>query len=50
MSAKPRVLLIVTQDTKEEESRFVRATLESAGIDVVHLDPSVRRTNGGAQI
>ncbi|MEI9852113.1 MAG: Tm-1-like ATP-binding domain-containing protein [Sphingomonas sp.] len=50
MQAKPRVLLIVTQDTKEEEARFVRGTLESAGIDVVHLDPSVRRSLGGAEL
>jgi len=47
---KPRVLLIVTQDTKEEEGRFLRACLESAGCEVVHLDPSVRRTVGGAEI
>ncbi len=47
---KPRVLLIVTQDTKEEEGRFLRACLESAGCEVVHLDPSVRKTVGGAEI
>ena len=50
MTGKPRVLLVITQDTKEEEARFVRATLESAGVDVVHLDPSIRRTVGGAEI
>ena len=50
MSEKPGVLLVITQDTKEEEARFVRQTLESAGVDVVHLDPSVRRTVGGAEI
>ena len=50
MSGKPGVLLVITQDTKEEEARFVRQTLESAGVDVVHLDPSVRRTVGGAEI
>jgi uncharacterized protein (UPF0261 family) len=47
---KPRVLLIVTQDTKEEEGRFLRECLETAGCEVVHLDPSVRRTVGGAEI
>lgn len=47
---KPSVLLIVTQDTKEEEGRFLRQCLELAGCDVVHLDPSVRRTVGGAEI
>jgi uncharacterized protein (UPF0261 family) len=43
-------MLIITQDTKAEEARFVRAELESAGCEVVHLDPSVRRTVGGAEI
>lgn len=47
---RPSVLLICTQDTKEEEARFTRAILEQAGVDVVHLDPSVRRTVGGAEI
>jgi uncharacterized protein (UPF0261 family) len=47
---KPKVLLIITQDTKEEEGRFVRAVLEEAGVDVVHLDPSIRKTVGGAEI
>jgi uncharacterized protein (UPF0261 family) len=47
---KPRVLLIVTQDTKEIEGRFLRHCLEEAACDVVHLDPSVRRTVGGAEI
>jgi uncharacterized protein (UPF0261 family) len=46
----PRVLLIITQDTKEQEARFLRATLEGAGVDVVHLDASIRRTVGGAEI
>ena len=49
-NANPRVLLIVTQDTKEEEGRFLRECLESAGCEVVHLDASVRRTVGGAEI
>ena len=47
---KPRVLLILTQDTKEQEGRFARGVLEAAGCDVIHLDPSVRRTVGGAEI
>lgn len=50
MTEKPRVLLIATQDTKEEESRFLRGCLEDAGCQVVHLDPSVRQTVGGAEI
>ena len=50
MDNEPSVLLIITQDTKEEEARFARAALEEAGVRVVHLDPSVRRTLGGAEI
>jgi uncharacterized protein (UPF0261 family) len=50
MAKLPRVLLIVTQDTKEIEARFVRRTLEAAGVEVVHLDPSIRQTIGGAEI
>lgn len=46
----PKVLLIVTQDTKEQEAQYIRAILEGAGCDVIHLDPSVRRTVGGAEI
>lgn len=47
---KPRVLLLATQDTKEEEARFLREHLELYGAEVIHLDPSVRRTVGGAEI
>lgn len=50
MTGDVRVLLIITQDTKEEEARFMRRTLESAGVSVIHLDPSIRRTIGGAEI
>lgn len=50
MNGDARVLLIITQDTKEEEARFMRRTLEAAGVDVIHLDPSIRRTLGGAEI
>jgi uncharacterized protein (UPF0261 family) len=50
MIEQPCVMLVITQDTKEEEARFVRRTLESAGVAVVHLDPSIRRTVGGAEI
>ncbi|MDB5663376.1 MAG: hypothetical protein JWN59_1714 [Sphingomonas bacterium] len=50
MTARPKVLLVITQDTKEEEGRFIRRELESAGCDVVHMDPSIRRTLGGAEI
>src|SRR3954467_3638556 len=47
---RPKVLLLATQDTKEEEARFLREHLETYGCDVIHLDPSVRRTIGGAEI
>lgn len=50
MTERPSVLFVCTQDTKEEEARFTRAVLEEAGVRVVHLDPSVRRTIGGAEI
>ena len=49
-NARPRVLLVATQDTKEEEARFLRRHLEDYGCEVVHLDASVRRTVGGAEI
>jgi len=44
------ILLIVTQDTKKEEAAFLRECLESSGCNVIHLDPSVRGTIGGAEI
>lgn len=50
MTGAPKVLLIITQDTKEEEARFLRHRLEEAGCVVIHLDPSIRRTVGGAEI
>lgn len=46
----PKVLLIGTQDTKEEEVRFLRQQLEGAGCRVIHMDPSIRRSVGGAEI
>jgi uncharacterized protein (UPF0261 family) len=42
--------LIITLDTKEAEAKFVRQCLEEGGIDVRHLDASIRRTVGGAEI
>jgi uncharacterized protein (UPF0261 family) len=50
MAETPRVLLVITQDTKEIEARFIRTILEDAGVEVVHLDASIRRTVGGAEI
>lgn len=50
MSEKPKVLLIVTLDTKEVEAKYLRDWLEDAGVEVIHMDPSIRRTVGGAEI
>jgi uncharacterized protein (UPF0261 family) len=50
MSERPCVMLVITQDTKAEEAHYARMILEGAGVDVAHLDPSVRRTVGGAEI
>lgn len=44
MSSKPKVLMIVTLDTKAVEAQFLRQTLESHGVEVVHLDPSIRKS------
>jgi len=44
MSIKPKVMMIVTTDTKEVEARFMRKCLEDNGLEVYHLDASIRRT------
>lgn len=40
--SKPKVLMIITLDTKAVEARYVREALEANGVDVVHLDASIR--------
>jgi uncharacterized protein (UPF0261 family) len=51
MGDKPKVLMIATLDTKEIESHFVKKCLEDSGLEVYHLDASIRRTvDGGADI
>ena len=51
MGDKPKVLMMITLDTKEIEARFIRDCLEDSGLEVYHLDSSVRRTvEGGADI
>jgi uncharacterized protein (UPF0261 family) len=51
MSPRPKVLLIVTLDTKAREAAYVRETLEANGVEVTHLDASIRRiVDGGAEI
>ncbi len=42
MSSKPKVLMIITLDTKAVEAKYIRDVLESQGVDVVHLDASIR--------
>jgi uncharacterized protein (UPF0261 family) len=51
MGERPKVLLLVTLDTKEVEARFIRRCLEDCGLEVYHLDASVRSTiAAGAEI
>ena len=51
MGKKPKVLLIATRDTKEQESQFIRKSLEEAGVQVYHMDTSIRGTiDDGAEI
>jgi uncharacterized protein (UPF0261 family) len=42
MVDRPTVLMIVTMDSKATEAQFIRKCLEDAGLEVCHLDPSVR--------
>jgi len=51
MGDRPKVLLIITLDTKATEARFIRKCLEDSGLEVYALDPSVRGTeDSGAEI
>ena len=51
MGNRPKVLMIVTTDTKAMEARFIRQCLQDSGLEVYHMDPSVRDTaEGGAEI
>ncbi len=51
MGERPKVLMVVTTDTKATEARFIRQCLEDSGVEVYHIDPSVRETaEGGAEI
>jgi uncharacterized protein (UPF0261 family) len=47
MENRPKVLMIITLDTKEVEAQYLRKCLEDSGLDVYHLDASIRRTVGG---
>lgn len=47
---KPHVLMLATMDTKAEEAAFLRGWLETEGVEVIHLDTSIRETLGGTEI
>jgi uncharacterized protein (UPF0261 family) len=42
MEDRPKVMMVVTLDSKATEARFIRKCLEGCGLDVYSLDPSVR--------
>lgn len=42
MSQRPKVLMVVTLDTKEVEAGFIKQCLEERGVEVFQLDGSVR--------
>jgi len=51
MENRPKVLMIITLDTKEVEARYLRERLEDSGLEVYHLDASIRHTvDAGADI
>jgi uncharacterized protein (UPF0261 family) len=51
MENKPKVLMIITLDTKEVEARYLRKCLEDSGLEVCHLDASIRHSvDAGADI
>jgi len=51
MGERPKVLMIVTLDTKATEAGFVRKCLEDCGAEVYALDPSVMsKTESSAEI
>jgi uncharacterized protein (UPF0261 family) len=48
--SKAKVLLVATLDTKPTEAAYLRSCLEEAGVQVIHMDPSIRRVVPGAEI
>jgi uncharacterized protein (UPF0261 family) len=51
MIVTPKVLMIITLDTKAQEARYIRDVLEAHGVGVIHLDASIRKTvQAGAEI
>lgn len=50
MNKQPSVLMIITLDTKAAEAAFIRNILEAHGVNVVHMDASIRGRVEGAEI
>lgn len=48
--SKPNVMMIITNDSKQQEAAFLRGVLEDEGCNVIHLDCSIRRYLEGAEI
>ncbi|MWV27150.1 Tm-1-like ATP-binding domain-containing protein [Aurantiacibacter rhizosphaerae] len=48
--SKPKVMMIVTNDSKQQEAAFIRDVLEANECEVIHLDCSIRRYVEGAEI
>jgi uncharacterized protein (UPF0261 family) len=51
MGDRPKVLMVITLDSKATEARFIKKCLEDCGLEVYTLDPSVRgAAEGDAEI
>ncbi len=50
MQSVAKVMMIITNDSKQHEAAFIRGVLENAGCEVIHLDCSIRRYIPGAEI
>ncbi|WP_237437614.1 Tm-1-like ATP-binding domain-containing protein [Altericroceibacterium endophyticum] len=48
--SKPKVMMVVTNDSKQQEAAFLRKALEADGCEVIHLDCSIRCYVEGAEI
>jgi uncharacterized protein (UPF0261 family) len=48
--AKPNVMMIITNDSKQHEAAFIRDVLANAGCNVIHLDCSIRQYIPSAEI
>jgi uncharacterized protein (UPF0261 family) len=50
LNAQPKVLMVITLDTKAAEARYLRDVLEGHSVGVIHLDASIRSLVAGAEI